>query len=1065
MVFLRYNYFTNSFWGEIMKKFLIFLVAIIVTVCVGLTTYYFLRNDEIITVGAKEIYCNVGDVIYLEELDINVVKKDKKTKYNYNAGGEEVLSYIEFDQVGSYYKAKKGGHTSIVISTTNKKYSKLEVIVHIGDGQEDSPYYLSSEADLKKIGNIYDENACYSLRSDITLSKTFQPIGIKEDDLTFASFGGKFFGNGHTISGLNLDKATYTNAGLFYELNNATVKDLTINNTTIVGGYVNVGTLAGKASGIIERINVVNSTITKNQNAGTVGGLIGKVEGQNSVVSMCGAKGVTINVTSNDTQVGGLIGCVVESVVSSTYATSNINMDNAIVANAGGLVGEFTIGQTSGNIQHSYAVANSGYTNLGAFVGKVSTVGEFDTAKANSRRFFIGNYVVLDGKNAINNDESTIFTTLSDKDKHLYLIEGFTSEAELKNNDTYIYYAVGDNKSDKVLWNISIWTIAENKLPELKFIETTDVSVSIEYLTRDLNSKPIGDPNATNEENVQKFIETFSKDNEDVYYILNADIDLTGIDWTPYALKNSVIDGQGYTIKGLNINKASNDLVGLFSYIENSTIKNLIIEDAIINTNATNAGVLAGEIKSTDQVAVSTVENVAVNNTTINNVAIDNFGIIAGKLTKGNISSCSVQTLTINDGAKIRNSAGVVAEAVEGTIENTTITSLTISGTERVAGLVAINNASINGVSAQVEIVHNVDQSASKIGGIIAENNKDVQNIVLDVKIVIKKAVNTNYIGGVAGVNNGVISNANLTGEGISFEAKTGAKNYVGGVAGEHNGQMNNVYCTLENVGTMFDGEEMYVGGIAGSLKGNVTQAIAGSNLQGNYVGGIASIMNKTEAVVDQVLVGKYVDGNVEDITIEGNIGVANLAYDLTAGTMTNIQCSSELIGGDNSTETSLVVIELQNNAVVRNVSVNSALNGHGTFYLETKNDKLERNGTRPNNIYEEKGHNTGIMESVVVNSSKAKSNGLSYEVAEVIAQAWGSTYNDSGNKNFVKEVDDAGFSTASSFKGTYSVKATFRLAWIIPINHSWSRDLTFDFAGGIWNENLGAQLAFLSNI
>ena len=32
-----------------MKKFLIFLVSIIVVVCFGLTTYYFLRNDEVVS--------------------------------------------------------------------------------------------------------------------------------------------------------------------------------------------------------------------------------------------------------------------------------------------------------------------------------------------------------------------------------------------------------------------------------------------------------------------------------------------------------------------------------------------------------------------------------------------------------------------------------------------------------------------------------------------------------------------------------------------------------------------------------------------------------------------------------------------------------------------------------------------------------------------------------------------------------------------------------------------------------------------------------------------------------
>ena len=81
-----------------MKKFLAFLVSIVVVVCLGLTTYYFMRNNEIITVKAKEIYCNAGDTIPLSSLGIRIEKANvsKKTTFDYNAGGENVTKYIEF---------------------------------------------------------------------------------------------------------------------------------------------------------------------------------------------------------------------------------------------------------------------------------------------------------------------------------------------------------------------------------------------------------------------------------------------------------------------------------------------------------------------------------------------------------------------------------------------------------------------------------------------------------------------------------------------------------------------------------------------------------------------------------------------------------------------------------------------------------------------------------------------------------------------------------------------------------------------------------------------------------
>ena len=109
-----------------MKKFLIFLVSLVVVVCVGLTTYYFMRNNEIITIKTKEIYCNAGDVIPLESLGIKISKANvsKKTTFNYNAGGEEVEQLIKYDEkLKSYIVSEEnGGEVKLIIKTSNKKY-------------------------------------------------------------------------------------------------------------------------------------------------------------------------------------------------------------------------------------------------------------------------------------------------------------------------------------------------------------------------------------------------------------------------------------------------------------------------------------------------------------------------------------------------------------------------------------------------------------------------------------------------------------------------------------------------------------------------------------------------------------------------------------------------------------------------------------------------------------------------------------------------------------------------------------------------------------------------------
>ena len=149
-----------------MKKFLVVLVAIIVVVCLGLTTYYFLRNDEVINFSTRVIYCNVGDVITVEDLGYTIKKPSNSTTIDYNAGGEEVTQYINFDTDRNHYVALQGGEVTLLITTTNERCPEFRIDVHIGDGSEENPYYIDNQADLEKIGVSYALDASYVLTSN-----------------------------------------------------------------------------------------------------------------------------------------------------------------------------------------------------------------------------------------------------------------------------------------------------------------------------------------------------------------------------------------------------------------------------------------------------------------------------------------------------------------------------------------------------------------------------------------------------------------------------------------------------------------------------------------------------------------------------------------------------------------------------------------------------------------------------------------------------------------------------------------------------------------------------------
>lgn len=96
-------------------------------------------------------------------------------------------------------------------------------------------------------------------------------------------------------------------------------------------------------------------------------------------------------------------------------------------------------------------------------------------------------------------------------------------------------------------------------------------------------------------------------------YVLGADIDLTGIGWTPLDIRGNVtLDGQGHTIKGLTMDMAGKDRNGgLFSKVDGDlTVKNLRMErwDLTMNSDYTAyyAGMIAGKVEEK-----LTLENIA----------------------------------------------------------------------------------------------------------------------------------------------------------------------------------------------------------------------------------------------------------------------------------------------------------------------------------------------------------------------------------------------------------------------------------------------------------------------
>lgn len=192
------------------------------------------------------------------------------------------------------------------------------------------PILISTIEDLQKIGNdpAFPMNGSYRLTRDLAAGHTatwnsgagFKPIGTETN-----RFLGILDGDGHTITGLTINRSTENFIGLFGYLNaGASVHDLNLAAASIVG-LDNVGALLGYSLGDVLRCTV-SGTVSGDD---YVGGQIGQNRG--SVIS-CESRALTMG---GDGYLGGIVG-------KNDGSISNCFVDAAISGNGdyfGGIAG------------------------------------------------------------------------------------------------------------------------------------------------------------------------------------------------------------------------------------------------------------------------------------------------------------------------------------------------------------------------------------------------------------------------------------------------------------------------------------------------------------------------------------------------------------------------------------------------------------------------------------------------------------------------------------------------------------------------------------------------------
>ncbi|WP_139452332.1 beta strand repeat-containing protein, partial [Campylobacter armoricus] len=255
-------------------------------------------------------------------------------------------------------------------------------------------------------------------------------------------------------------------------------------------------------------------------------------------------------------------------------------------------------------------------------------------------------------------------------------------------------------------------------------------------------------------------------------------------------------DGQGYTLKNINIDTSSlsnkPEYVGIFGKIENATIKNINVDymGGGVKSNSSSAGGFAGS-------ADGTFSNISLNNI-------------------GNISS--------------RSYAGGFAGEAEGTFSN-----------------ISLNN--IENISSSVS---NLDDSY--VGGFAGKAGGTYTNISLNhIGNISSSGRRLSYASGFAGyVSNGTFSNISLNNIGDISSDGSEINSYAGGFAGGARGTFSNI--SLNHIGDIIssnssnDGTYSYAGGFVGriingfnatftNISLNNISSISGSEYTGGFVG------------------------------------------------------------------------------------------------------------------------------------------------------------------------------------------------------------------------------------
>ena len=482
-----------------------------------------------------------------------------------------------------------------------------------GTGLESDPYIITNAEQLFNVRKA--ANAYYIIQNDIDLSAYQSGEGW----LPIAGFSGRMDGRGHMIRNLKINRPSTTTQGLFAQIvpPSGEVRNLHVSGE--VTGDSQVGGIAGQCFGIMSNCSFTGTVKGGNQN---IGGVVGMVMTQGPVKATL-TNCYNTAAVSGANKLGGIAGFSSNAAVKNCYNTGRIDQTNSIAGgivgfndnaeisncyNTGQLTGKDDVGGIAGftnpyaaKITKCYNLGNvSGNACIGGIVGRnaesqitncvavnvslqgdvsagVNRIAGKNLGGGGDFVYYLDNYALA--SMTINGS----LTTVSDAGS----INGLSKSLnELKTQSTY---------ETNLQWNFTNdWAFIVGYFPQLR--NTTQLPEDLFAGGKGTEEEPYKIANAKQLDNIRLLI--------DSHFILQNDIDLIDYQreegWLPISVFSGSLDGKGYTVKNLKINRPAVDNVGLFGRVygiagKNAGIKNLSVSGNVIGKKY--VGGLVGSIE------------------------------------------------------------------------------------------------------------------------------------------------------------------------------------------------------------------------------------------------------------------------------------------------------------------------------------------------------------------------------------------------------------------------------------------------------------------------------------